>query len=347
MAKWGEGDPRWIVEERPDATNVNNWHWVEKNATPWSQERLKGLLLDQSLEKGSIRIVFSDFKKLEGEATANNRKAKLIFFFEWTIDVNFIATICGSEIEYKGNVEIHNLSDENEAQEIEISTHVDTPGPHDKEIRHILSIDGLAFVRSQMASYVRELKEEFSKGIILPVDGKGAIRPQAVATHAKTVVDKKHFQNDVVRQSEVKAEPMEDQKSLKTVGFELVETFKVPPDRLFEILTESQFVTAWSPNSFVDAREGGEFSLLGGVILGHFTNLAKDAQIAMAWRLKSYPPGHYAAVKFALKDKGDSTNLELSADGVPEHLLEDTKTGFSRYYFQCIGKKFGISLNLF
>ena len=27
MAKWGEGDPRWIVEDRPDAKNVNNWHW--------------------------------------------------------------------------------------------------------------------------------------------------------------------------------------------------------------------------------------------------------------------------------------------------------------------------------
>ena len=27
MAKWGDGDPRWIVEERADATNVNNWHW--------------------------------------------------------------------------------------------------------------------------------------------------------------------------------------------------------------------------------------------------------------------------------------------------------------------------------
>ena len=31
MAKWGEGDPRWIVEERPDATNVNNWHWYVSN----------------------------------------------------------------------------------------------------------------------------------------------------------------------------------------------------------------------------------------------------------------------------------------------------------------------------
>ena len=29
-SKWGEGDPRWIVEERPDATNVNNWHWYEQ-----------------------------------------------------------------------------------------------------------------------------------------------------------------------------------------------------------------------------------------------------------------------------------------------------------------------------
>ena len=43
MAKWGEGDPRWIVEERPDATNVNNWHWTEKNATPWSKDRLRML----------------------------------------------------------------------------------------------------------------------------------------------------------------------------------------------------------------------------------------------------------------------------------------------------------------
>ena len=45
MAKWGEGDPRWIVEERPDATNVNNWHWTEKNADSWSKAKLKVKLL--------------------------------------------------------------------------------------------------------------------------------------------------------------------------------------------------------------------------------------------------------------------------------------------------------------
>ena len=50
MAKWGEGDPRWIVEERPDATNVNNWHWTEKNADQWSKDKLKELLCRYSLD---------------------------------------------------------------------------------------------------------------------------------------------------------------------------------------------------------------------------------------------------------------------------------------------------------
>jgi hypothetical protein len=45
MAKWGEGDPRWIVEERADGTNANNWHWKEKNATVWSKQTLKSLLV--------------------------------------------------------------------------------------------------------------------------------------------------------------------------------------------------------------------------------------------------------------------------------------------------------------
>ena len=27
MAKIGEGDPRWIVSERQDGRNVNQWHW--------------------------------------------------------------------------------------------------------------------------------------------------------------------------------------------------------------------------------------------------------------------------------------------------------------------------------
>nr|CAD7441558.1 unnamed protein product [Timema bartmani] len=59
MAKWGEGDPRWIVEERPDATNVNNWHWTEKNACAWSVDKLKELLVNLLMESDIGKYKFT------------------------------------------------------------------------------------------------------------------------------------------------------------------------------------------------------------------------------------------------------------------------------------------------
>ena len=73
MAKWGEGDPRWIVEERPDATNVNNWHWSEKDASKWSQDRLKTLLLDVAFEADGKRVRINEVDTVSGEAIVNNR----------------------------------------------------------------------------------------------------------------------------------------------------------------------------------------------------------------------------------------------------------------------------------
>ena len=79
MAKWGEGDPRWIVEERPDATNVNNWHWTEKNADAWSKKKLEELFVNAIIEDPKIgNVVIEEMEKCDGEARANNRKAKLV-----------------------------------------------------------------------------------------------------------------------------------------------------------------------------------------------------------------------------------------------------------------------------
>ncbi|KAK0412826.1 hypothetical protein QR680_006434 [Steinernema hermaphroditum] len=142
MAKWGEGDPRWIVEERPDATNVNNWHWSEKNATPWSKSRLPELLTGFSVEAGPVKFEFTEIKKLEGEATANNRKAKLIFLYEWEVEVKFLATVAGDEQEYKGYIEIPNLSDENDADEIDVNFNLDTKGPFEAELRRVMNGEG-------------------------------------------------------------------------------------------------------------------------------------------------------------------------------------------------------------
>lgn len=122
MAKWGEGDPRWIVEERPDATNVNNWHWTERNAGPWSQERLKELFTNLKVESEVADLKVTSSEKCDGEASANNRKGKLIFFYEWNLLLKWEGRLNGGTGDLiEGKVSIPNLSEENDVSEVDVS----------------------------------------------------------------------------------------------------------------------------------------------------------------------------------------------------------------------------------
>ena len=138
MAKWGEGDPRWIVEERPDATNVNNWHWSEKNADAWSKKKLNELFTDATLEDASLpngKVILESLDKCEGEARANNRKAKLIFFYEWelTLKWRYEPKADNDEEEVKGTVAIPNLSEEHtDMKDVDLEIAI-TTSPKKKE----------------------------------------------------------------------------------------------------------------------------------------------------------------------------------------------------------------------
>ncbi|KAK6108648.1 Activator of Hsp90 ATPase N-terminal family protein [Brugia pahangi] len=348
MAKWGEGDPRWIVEERPDAVNVNNWHWTEKNATPWSKQRLKELLEGQKYENGSTVVIFKELKKLDGEATANNRKAKLIFLFEWLIELSFEVKVAGSDIDYEGHVEIPNLSDENEADEVVITPSVTTSGPHEDRIRHLLNNEVASFLRKQLAVYIRELKEEFSKGLILPTDrAKAQVVSKGKTTIGKQHVDKRAFQNHVVTSADndlIKSAPVSvDVKSLS-----FVESFKVQPDQLWEVLTEAKMVKKWSNNDAeLDLKPHGVFTLFGGMVTGEFVKIEPCKELAMKWRLKTYPAGCFADVTFRLKDEKDSTTLEVDVTGIPATEYDATENGLHRFYIQNIMRTFGFGAHIF
>lgn len=59
-------------------------------------------------------------EKCEGEAVANNRKGKLIFFYEWNIVLKWLANEKSSE-KIEGKINIPNLSEENDIGEIDVS----------------------------------------------------------------------------------------------------------------------------------------------------------------------------------------------------------------------------------
>jgi activator of HSP90 ATPase len=79
MALLGQGDPRWLVEKREDGTNVNAWHWSEKDALPWSRVRLAELLGNLTLLDGAgggPAARTTGIKSVEGDAVLNVRPNK-------------------------------------------------------------------------------------------------------------------------------------------------------------------------------------------------------------------------------------------------------------------------------
>lgn len=135
MARLGEGDKRWIVEDRPDGTNVHNWHWAETDCLEWSRNFLTNLLSNKTLINGenNLKIRTKNLEKLEGEAYVNIRKGKIIPGYELNLILSWEGELKeadnNSVTKIEGNVEIPYIADENADEEPEIKVNVKEDGP--------------------------------------------------------------------------------------------------------------------------------------------------------------------------------------------------------------------------
>lgn len=306
MAKWGEGDPRWIVEERPDATNVNNWHWTEKNATAWSKDRIKSLFKDFVIYEDGVECRVSEVEKLEGEASANNRKGKLIFFYEWNVVLKWSGKPAGVTLEkpVEGKITIPNLSEENEMSDLEITITIDESNNHSEKLKSFMYNVGRNKIREQLGAYISDLTVEFSKGMILPK--KDQVKPAPVKSDGVSNITKNFTKKIDMEKSGDKTsqQPANVGYKLDVVTINIEEKFQCQASQLYDALTSAHLVTMFT-RAFakVDAVRGGDFSLFGGNITGKFQQLIPNKKIIQIWRYKQWPVGHFSTVTITIDEK--------------------------------------------
>lgn len=345
MAKWGEGDPRWIVEERPDATNVNNWHWSEKNASGWSKEQFKTLFEGMVMEEpGLATVTLGEVTKSEGEAMVNNRKGKLIFFYEWVLTIDWTATLVDDpKKEVKGTIEIPNLSEENDASEVDVNVALTAGGSAGDKVKEYIRKKGYKDIQDKIQEYIISLKREYATDLILPT------KDQAVPKQTKTCVsspptEKTRSLNTI---NTANMEKLELGCKIETSRFTHNQTFKCTADDLYRALTQREMVIAFTRGDVkLELVKGGKFELFGGNITGEFMELVPSKQISQKWRFKSWPSGHYSNVVMDLNQKDDQTELVLTQTGIPSSDLERTKEGWRNYYWESIKRTFGFGAML-
>lgn len=347
MAKWGKGDPRWIVEERPDATNVNNWHWTEKNASQWSKDKIKDLFQNIVVEDDKGLCIIKEVTKVEGEASANNRKAKLIFFYEWSIVMDWIGSVTGGLDELEGKVEIPNLSEEHSPDEVDIIITCKTSSTEADVLLEIMRRKGVHILRDKISRYINELREEFTVGMILP-SKDGTVNQNSCQNVVKPEKQLKTEKKSDSGSSEASVKKLDTGVSISATKLTLRESFKCTAEEFYSVLTVKEMVNAFTREvCMVDPVKGGAFEVLGGNITGHFTNLIPNKKLAMKWRLSGWPDGHFSDVTIDIDQKEGTTEVTMTQSGIPANDVERTKVGWSHYYWEAIKKTFGFGATLF
>ncbi|VDD77743.1 unnamed protein product [Mesocestoides corti] len=341
MAKWGEGDPRWIVEERADAKNVNNWHWTEKNATQWSIDRIKSLLIGYTFESQDFFVELTNVTKCNGEAIANNRKAKLIFFYEWDIEIEWrgkfvrkltfalrhISSKKSSEkpTKFLGKIVVNNLSEEYSANELDFDVTCESSSSDANEVKEFLRKSGPQYLRKQLGIYITDLKHEYGKDLILPTKDKQGSQASA---SSKTPTGGNLV--EAMRKSEPHSTkntstPIFD--SLGTVNISMNEDFMCTPEDLYKVLVTEEVCALIYPV--------------------HFRSCVPNKSISMFWRKASWPEGHQSIVKLDFTQSETGTHLKLTQTNVPASDKEGTQSGWPTHYFAPIQRTFGFGGRLF
>lgn len=140
------------------------------------------LLLHFEIADGNLSARIIEFERLQGEATANNRKGKLIFFYEWDLILKWQGQLLNDESKTKidGKITIPNLSEENDLDEIDITVTVDESSEKSEVLKQFMYTVGRPKIREQIGKYMSSLKTDYAKNLILPKKDEAQVRMRRI-----------------------------------------------------------------------------------------------------------------------------------------------------------------------
>ncbi|CAI5684891.1 unnamed protein product [Oreochromis niloticus] len=129
---------------------------MERDVSSWSSECLHQLLLGVRVEGPEGVCQLTEVTKLEGEASINNRKGKLFYFYEWQLRLRWLGMSCRG-VKFRGTIDVSNLSDENDEDDLDICMALCKDQPN-TPLLDLMKTSGVQEVRRVLGEYVRRLK---------------------------------------------------------------------------------------------------------------------------------------------------------------------------------------------
>ncbi|GMH40944.1 hypothetical protein BSKO_08848 [Bryopsis sp. KO-2023] len=328
MAKLGEGDPRWIVEARPDGTNVHNWHWKEKDALPWTRDTLGKKLAELDLlgDSGPLFAKTDGLESATGEAFINVRKNKIIASYELEVKIKWKGEVKDGEGgvvgQGKGMVHLPYVADENsdETPEARVTVEQEKENPAGGRLREAILAKGMPKIQGVISEFVSDLRA----GGPAAGEASGAPSPALQATSSTNSADQSQDQIKTPAPEKPSPKPKESKKKVapgnSRTSLKIRHEFYASPRDIYECFVNAGKFQAFTMSpAKIEAHPGGEFSWFGGSVAGRFKELQPNERIVMDWRFNNWVEGCYSEVVMNITSPQEGTTVvNLSQTGIPE-----------------------------
>lgn len=317
MAKVGEGDSRWIVKEREDGKNVNNWHWSDTNCLKFANEGLKDRLSGLELENG---YKLTNLSKCDGDCYTYNRKGRVYLFYDMNMQIAWNGPGGSS-----GTISLPNVSDDIETEPLELSVDVTEKGDGNSDTHRKLLRDTS---REPMQAVILSFLDELKTRVQTQVKEKTS-SASTEATTTAPAAEKKHV------------------SAPGTLAIDLAMVFGCPPDAMYDALTNPHRIMGYTGAPAIsEPKAGGKFSMYSDTITGEYVEVVPNKRIVQRWRMSGWPEGSFSTVTIDLAPE-NGTTVRLVQTGIPSRdihgseLLKLVEQGWENNVFNRMRAAFG------
>ncbi|KAK7186490.1 hypothetical protein DPSP01_002081 [Paraphaeosphaeria sporulosa] len=319
--------------------NPNNWHWVNKDVSPWAKDYLTKEVLQISAEEDGVSVKVDSLMSMDGDVDVSQRKGKVITIFDVKVKLEYKGKNKEGE-EASGTITVPEVAHDTEEDEYVFEIDIYSEEKSKQPVKDL--------VRSKI---VPQLRKSFAKlGPALITEHGKDIQHAPGSNPSSGFSTPKTYSNSGINKSESKSAASTTQKT----GGSLVNTttindsteFRTTAEELFKTFTEPDRIAAFTrspPKNWTGAKPGSTFELFGGNVSGEFTELEKPTHIVQKWRLAQWPAGHYSTLSiwFDQNDVDAVTVMRVEWKGVPIGQEEPTKGNWGEYYVRSIKTTFG------
>ncbi|KAI0819058.1 activator of Hsp90 ATPase [Irpex lacteus] len=319
----------------PMAPTTANWHWKNKNVTPWAKQWFERELTSLSIKEDSgEEVSITEVTEVDGDVELGQRKSKLLTIYD-----------CRVVLKWSGKT----------AEGEDVAGRLTIP-----EVSHEITLDGLseyvwewslttdrnaavekvyALAKSKLPVALEAKLSEFPSAII-NTHGKDltvSADPSRSGTPAPAAAVPAASSSSTASAAAAAPKPAvkKPAKNVNTASITVDAGFMASADDLFSILTDEKRIPQWTRAPAQSAaKPDTEYSLFGGGVKGKYVSLTPGKEIVQTWALSnpSWPSGHFATLTTTFEQSSDSTKVIWKLDGVPLGQEDELTRNIQGYY---------------